>query len=143
LFSNPDDDALRTLLEGARRVAIVGLSPKPWRDSNGVARYLLERGYDVFPVYPREEEILGRRVQRSVGEIAGGVDLVNVFRRAEFLPGVVDDALAARAPAIWFQIDCVNQEAARRAAEAGMTVVMDRCIRVDHGRLFGRNWARS
>jgi uncharacterized protein len=143
LFSNPDDDALRTLLERARRVAIVGLSPKPWRDSNGVARYLLERGYDVFPVYPREEEILGRRVQRSVGEIAGGVDLVNVFRRAEFLPGVVDDALAARAPAIWFQIDCVNQEAARRAAEAGMTVVMDRCIRVDHGRLFGRNWARS
>ena len=139
MFSNPDDDSIRRLLEGARRIAIVGLSPKPWRDSNGIARYLLERGYEVFPVYPREDEILGRRVYRAVADIPGGVDLVDVFRRGEFLPDVVDDAIAARAPALWFQIDCVNEHAARRAAEAGMTVVMDRCIRVDHGRLIGRN----
>jgi predicted CoA-binding protein len=143
LFSNPDDGALRLLLEGARRVAVVGLSPKPWRDSNGVARYLVERGYDVFPVYPREDEILGRKVHRTVADIPGGVDLVNVFRRGEFLPAVVEDAIAAKAPALWFQIDCVNEDAARRAAGSGMTVVMDRCIRVDHGRLFGRNWQRS
>jgi uncharacterized protein len=138
LFSNPTDDALRRLLERTRRIAVVGLSPKPWRDSNGVARYLLERGYDVVPVYPREEEILGQKVHRTVAEIAGGVDLVNVFRRSEFLPGVVEDALAAGAPAVWFQIDCVNEDAARRAGDAGMSVVMDRCIRVDHARLFGR-----
>jgi uncharacterized protein len=143
LFSNPDDESLRRLLEGARRVAVVGLSPKPWRDSNGVARYLVERGYDVVPVYPREDEILGRRVHRTVAEIPGGVDLVNVFRRGEFLPAVVEDSIAARAPAVWFQIDCVDEAAARRAAESGMTVVMDRCIRVDHGRLFGRNWPKS
>jgi len=143
LFSNPDDAALRRLVEGVRRVAVVGLSPKPWRDSNGVARYLLERGYEVFPVYPREKEILGREVYRSVADIPGGVDLVNVFRRGEFLPAVVEDALAARASAVWFQIDCVNEDAARRAAEGGMTVVMDRCIRVDHVRLFGRSWQGS
>jgi len=143
LFSNPDDAGLRHLLEGARRIAVVGLSPKPWRDSNGIARYLLERGYEVFPVYPREDEILGQRVHRAVADIPGGVDLVNVFWRGEFLPATVDDALAARAPAVWFQIDCVNEDAARRAAEGGMTVVMDRCIRVDHVRLFGRSWQRS
>ena len=143
MFSNPDDAALRRLVEGVRRVAVVGLSPKPWRDSNGVARYLLERGYEVFPVYPREKEILGREVYRSVADIPGGVDLVNVFRRGEFLPAVVEDALAARASAVWFQIDCVNEDAARRAAEGGMTVVMDRCIRVDHVRLFGRSWQGS
>ncbi len=139
MFNNPTDDTLRPLLEKARRIAIVGLSPKPWRDSNGVGRYLLERGYDIVPVYPREEEILGQRVYRGVAEIAGDVDLVNVFRRGEFLAGVVEDALAAHAPAIWFQIDCVNEAAAHRAAEAGMTVIMDRCIRVDHARLFGRS----
>jgi predicted CoA-binding protein len=138
LFSNPDDETLRALLETSRRIAIVGLSPKPWRDSNGIGRFLMERGYDVFPVYPRETEILGRRVYRSVAEIPDGVDLVDVFRRGEFLPGVVEDALAARAPAVWFQLGCVNEAAARRAAEAGMTVVMDRCIRVDLGRLFRR-----
>jgi predicted CoA-binding protein len=143
LFNNPDDDALRSLLEGARRIAVVGLSPKPWRDSNGVARYLIERGYEVFPVYPREEEILGRKVRRTVAEIPGGVDLVNVFRRGEFLPAVAEDAIAARAPAIWFQIDCVSEAAAQRAAASGMTVVMDRCIRVDHSRLFGRTWRRT
>jgi uncharacterized protein len=138
LFSNPDDDALRALLERARRVAIVGLSPKPWRDSNGIGRFLLDRGYDVLPVYPRETEILGLKVYRTVAEIPGRVDLVDVFRRGEFLPAVVEDALAARAPAVWFQLGCVNDSAALRAAEAGMTVVMDRCIRVDHGRLFRR-----
>jgi uncharacterized protein len=143
LFSNPTDDVLRALLEKTRRIAVVGLSPKPWRDSNGVARYLLERGYDIFPVYPREDEILGQRVHRTVAEIAGGVDLVNVFRRGEFLSEVVEDALAAHAPAAWFQIDCVNEDAAGRAAGAGMTVVMDRCLRVDHARLFGRTWQKS
>jgi predicted CoA-binding protein len=143
LFSNPGDEEIRRLLETARRIAVVGLSPKPWRDSNGIARFLMERGYEVVPVYPREEEILGQKVYRRVQDIPGGVDLVDVFRRSEGLPGVVDDALAARAPAIWFQLACVHEEAAERAVQAGIVVVMDRCIRVDHTLNFGRDWRRS
>ena len=140
MFSNPGEAALRALLEQARRIAVVGLSPKPHRDSNRIGRYLLERGYDVIPIYPREEEILGRRVFRRVRDFPGGVDLVDVFRRSEELAHVVDDALAAKAPALWFQLDCVDEAAARRATDAGATVVMDRCIMVDHAAFLGRAW---
>ena len=122
---------------------MVGLSPKPHRDSHRIARYLLERGYDVIPVYPREETILGRKVYRRVQDIPGGVDLVDVFRRSEELAGVFEDARAARAPAIWTQLGCVDEEAARRATAAGVTVVMDRCVMVDHGLLLGRDWRLS
>ena len=137
---NPDDDVIRRLLERVRRIAVVGLSPKPHRDSNRVARYLIDRGYTVIPVYPREERILGQPVYRKVQDIPGGVDLVDVFRRREELPGVFDDALRAKAPAIWLQLDCVDENGARRARQAGATVVMDRCLMVDHARLLGRNW---
>ena len=137
---NPDDGRIRALLETARRIAVVGLSPKPHRDSNRVARYLLERGYMVIPVYPREQTILGQRVCRRIQDIPGGVDLVDVFRRSEALADVVEDAIAAKAPALWFQLDCVHEVAAARAVAAGVTVVMDRCIMVDHGALLGRGW---
>jgi predicted CoA-binding protein len=137
-FHNPDDGALRALLASARRIAVVGLSPKPHRDSNRIGRYLLDRGYDVIPVYPREERILGREVYRRVQDVPGGVDLVDVFRRSEELPNVVLDAIAGKAPAVWFQIGCVHEDAARRARAAGITVVMDRCVMVDHARLIGR-----
>ena len=95
-FQNPDDDAIRRLLERVRRIAVVGLSPKPHRDSHRVARYLLERGYEIVPVYPREEQILGQKVYRRVQDVPGPVDLVDVFRRSEELPEAIDDALAAR-----------------------------------------------
>jgi predicted CoA-binding protein len=140
LSSEPAEQDIRRLLETVRRIAVVGLSPKPHRDSHRVALYLQDRGYEVVPVYPREETILGARVYRRVQDIPGGVDLVDVFRRSEELPGAVDDALAARAPALWFQLDCVHEEAAARAAAAGMTVVMDRCLMVEHARLLGRAW---
>ena len=143
MWSSADEAGLRGLLEGARRIAVVGLSPKPHRDSNLIGRYLLERGYVVIPVYPREERVLGQPVYRRVQDIPGGVDLVDVFRRSQELPGVVEDALAARAPALWFQLGCVHEQAARRARDAGAVVVMDRCIMVDHARLLGRDWRRS
>jgi predicted CoA-binding protein len=136
-FGNPDDEAIARLLEGSRRIAVVGLSPKPHRDSNRIARYLIGHGYDVVPVYPREETILGRTVYRSVEEIPGTVDLVDVFRRSSELPAVVLDGLKAGAKAFWFQLDCVSEEAAAKARSAGATVVMDRCIMVDHGRILG------
>jgi predicted CoA-binding protein len=125
LFSNPGPSEIKALLERTRRVAVVGLSPKPHRDSNRIARYLLERGYDVIPVYPREDEIL---------------DLVDVFRRSEQLGAVTEDAIAAKAPALWFQFECVDEAAAQRAQQAGLSVVMDRCIMVDHAALLGRSW---
>jgi uncharacterized protein len=137
---NPSEDEVRRLLDRVRRIAVVGLSPKPHRDSHHVARYLLDRGYTVIPIYPREEKILGQVVYRRVQDVPGGVDLVDVFRRREELPRVFDDALAARAPAIWLQLDCIDEEGARRATKEGMTVVMDRCLAVDHAQLLGRNW---
>jgi len=142
-FENPDDVALHRLLETTRRIAVVGLSPKPHRDSNRIARYLLDRGYEVVPVYPREETILGQRVYRRLQDVPGRLDLVDVFRRREELAGVVDDALAARAPALWFQLGCVDEESARRAVAGGAMVVMDRCIMVEHAALLGRNWRVS
>jgi len=139
-FQNPDDATVHRLLETARRIAIVGLSPKPHRDSNRIGRYLLERGYEVVPVYPREETILGQKAYRRLQDVPGRVDLVDVFRRSDELAGVVEDALSARAPAVWFQLGCLNEDAAQRAAAAGATVVMDRCIMVEHAALLGRNW---
>lgn len=136
LFPNPDDEAIRRLLEKVRRIAVVGLSPKPHRDSHRVARYLLESGYEIVPVYPREEQILGQKVYRRVQDIAGAVDLVDVFRRSEELPEVIDDALAARAGALWLQLGCIDESGARRAQDAGLTVVMDRCLMVEHARLL-------
>jgi predicted CoA-binding protein len=136
LFPNPDDEAIRRLLEKVRRIAVVGLSPKPHRDSHRVARYLLESGYEIVPVYPREEQILGQRVYRRVQDVPGAVDLVDVFRRSEELPEVIDDALAARAGALWLQLGCIDESGARRARDAGLTVVMDRCLMVEHARLL-------
>jgi predicted CoA-binding protein len=137
-FRNPDDGAIRNLLESVRRIAVVGLSPKPHRASNRIAVYLLEHGYKVVPVYPREDEILGQKVYRRVREIPGPVDLVDVFRRSEELPGVFDDVLAAGARAVWTQLGCINDEGAHRAQAAGLTVVMNRCVMVEHARLVGR-----
>jgi predicted CoA-binding protein len=136
-FSNPDEAVIRTLLETAKRIAVVGLSPKTHRVSNRIGVYLLEQGYEVIPVYPRGEEILGQRVYRRVQDVPGPLDLVNVFRRSEDLPAVFDDFLASDAPAVWTQLGCVDPDGARRAKGAGRTVVMDRCIMVDHSRLLG------
>lgn len=142
-FRNPDDEVIRRLLETVRRIAVVGLSPKAHRDSNRIGRYLLERGYEVVPVYPRGETILDQTVYRRVQDIPGGVDLVDVFRRSDQLGAVIEDALAARAPALWLQLDCIDYAGARRAQAAGALVVMDRCIMVDHARLLGRGSRRS
>lgn len=138
-FTNPDEAAIRNLLEGVRRVVVVGLSPKPHRDSHRIARYLQGQGYEVVPVYPREDRILGQKVYRRVQDVPAPIDLVNVFRRSEDLPAVFDDVLASDATAVWTQLGCVDEDAARRAREAGLTVVMNRCVMVDHAGLLGRD----
>ncbi len=136
---NPGDQEVRALLERVKRIAVVGLSPKAHRDSHRVSAYMQRAGYEIVPIYPRESEILGARVYRSVSEIEGPVDLVNVFRRAEELPEVAADILNSprpNAPPVWFQLDCVNEEAIRALVEAGRKVVYDRCIMVEHRRLL-------
>ena len=139
LPDNPDDSELRSLLRRVRRIAVVGLSPKPHRDSHRVSAYMQRAGYEVIPVYPREEVILGARVYRSVGEIDTPVDLVNVFRRSEELPKVAAEILSsgsANAPAVWFQLDCVHEGAIRELEAAGRMVIYDRCLMVEHARLM-------
>lgn len=143
VFRNPDDAVIRNLLESARRIAVVGLSPKPDRDSHRVAQYFQSRGYEIVPVYPRGDEILGQRVYRRVQDIPGEIDIVDVFRRSEDLPEVTDDALAGHARALWFQLGCVHEDAAERAHAAGLTVVMDRCTKIEHARLLGLGWKRA
>jgi predicted CoA-binding protein len=97
-----------------------------------------QRGYEIVPVYPRGDEILGERAYPSLLDVPGKVDLVNVFRQPAALAGVVEDALAIGAPALWFQLGCVDEAAAHRARDAGLSVVMDRCLMVDHMAYLGR-----
>ena len=140
-MNNPTDDEIRALLQRVRRIAVVGLSPKAHRDSHRVSAYMQRAGYEIVPVYPKEETILGARVYRSVREIDAPVDMVNVFRRSEELPDVAADILSSphsNSPAVWFQLDCVHEGAIGDLVKAGRTVVYDRCLMVEHARLIGR-----
>jgi uncharacterized protein len=133
-----DEAGIRVLLGTTRRIAVVGASPDAARASNRVMAYLLSRGYACVPVNPHAREVLGARcfptLEAAAGE-AGPLDMVNVFRRAEHTPAIARSAVAIGARALWLQVGIVSWEAARVAAAAGLQVVMDRCIAVDHRRL--------
>lgn len=131
-FRNPEVDAIRALLQRVETVAVVGLSPKPERPSFGVARALQRFGYRIVPVRPATTSVLGETCYAHLRDIPFPVDLVNVFRAPEFVPAVVEEAIAIGAPALWLQDGVVHEEAARRAQAAGLTVVMDRCIYRDY-----------
>lgn len=138
-----DDVGLRDLLASSRRVAVLGIKTEAQAGQPAfeVPRYLATQGYEVIPVpvyYPEVESILGRPVYRRLQDIPGGVDLVDVFRRPADIPAHLDDLLAARPRAVWFQLGIRNDEAARRLAEAGIQVVQDRCTLIEHRRLVGR-----
>jgi predicted CoA-binding protein len=128
------DETIRRILRECSRIAVVGLSDKPWRPSHRVARYLLEHGYDVIPVNPQAHEILGRRCYPALIAVPGPVDLVDIFRRAEHIPGIVDEAIRIGARAVWMQSGLADEASAERARRAGLWVVMDRCIMIEHGR---------
>ncbi|RMG47129.1 MAG: CoA-binding protein [Acidobacteria bacterium] len=135
----PEDRELRRILADARVVAVVGCSRNPSRDSHIVARYLIETGYEVIPVNPMAEgRILGRPVSRSLEEIEGPIDIVDVFRPASEAPAVAEAAVRAGARVLWLQLGIRSREAAEIAAAAGLAVVQDRCIMREHRRLFGR-----
>jgi predicted CoA-binding protein len=116
----------------AKTVAIVGLSSKPESASYEVGEYLQRHGYRIIPVNPKEQEVLGERAYPSLRDVPVPVDVVDVFRRAEAVPGIVEDAKAIGAPFLWLQLGIVNEEAAREAEAAGMTVVMDHCMHIEH-----------
>ncbi len=135
----PSDATLRSILNQARTIAVVGLSSKPHRDSYGVARYLQDRGYRVVPVNPNETEVLGETAYPSVLDVPTDVaiDIVDVFRKAEETPSVAEQAVSSGARVLWLQEGIVNDEARRIAEEGGLTVVMDLCIRTTTARLEG------
>ena len=113
-------------------IAVVGLSSRPESPSYEVAQYLQEQGYRVIPINPRETEVLGERAYPSLREAPPGIDVVDVFRRPDAAPAIVEDAIAIGARVLWLQLGVVNEEAAARAESAGMTVVMDRCMHIEH-----------
>jgi predicted CoA-binding protein len=130
----PTDDEIRSLLVRARRIAVVGLSTDESRASYGVSAYMQREGYEILPVNPKHvgQMILGQPVVAKVTDLEGPIDIVNIFRRSIDVQRPVDEAIAAGAGAIWMQLGIRNDEAARKAIDAGLFVVMDRCISVAH-----------
>ena len=133
-----DPLTIQRVIHSARTIAIVGLSSNHLRASYFVGFYLKRHGYRVIPVNPRETEVLGEKSYPSLVDVPGHVDIVNVFRAPDALPGIARDAVAIGAGAVWCQFTVINEEGARIAATGGLSVVMDRCIKVEHARYVGR-----
>lgn len=131
-FLNPPGEDIKRLLKTAKVMAVVGLSPKADRPSNGVARAMQRFGYKIVPVNPGQAELLGEKVYPDLLHVPGPVDIVDVFRSPEYVDEIVDQCIARKFPALWLQEGVVNEKAAERARTAGILVVMDRCIFKDH-----------
>ena len=128
---------LRRILNDYKRVAMVGLSDDWSRPSNFAAKYLLDHGFEVIPVNPKYSEILGQKCYADLREIPTPVDIVDLFQRVERIPPFVDQAIEIGARVVWMQLGIVHEEAAQKARDAGLEVVMDRCMKIEYARLFG------
>ncbi|HSW52920.1 MAG TPA: CoA-binding protein [Sulfuricaulis sp.] len=137
IFQNPPDEEIRELLRRVRTIAVVGLSPRTNRPSHGVAAQMQRFGYRIIPVRPAVDAVLGEQAYASLREVPDRFDLVDVFRAPEYVDRIVEECIALGAPAIWLQEGVVNIPAAERARQAGLTVVMDRCVYREYLRLFG------
>lgn len=135
-FRNPPDALIRDILSRPQRIAIVGCSPDLNRDSSRIARLLMQKGHTVIPINPAAETILGQTCYASLHEVPGPVDMVDIFRRADVVGPIVDEAIAIGARVVWMQLRVVNHTAAARARAAGLTVIMDRCPAIEYERLF-------
>jgi predicted CoA-binding protein len=133
-----DPVLIRQLLGSARTIAIVGLSNNPLRPSHFVGFYLLRHGYRVIPVNPRETVVLGQRAAPTLADIGESVDIVDVFREPSVVPALAAEAAAIGAAALWLQFGVIHDAGAAQAREAGLAVVMDRCLKIEHARYFGR-----
>jgi len=127
---------IRKVLRNSKTIAVVGLSPKPHRPSHQVASYLMEVGYTIIPVNPGQNTILGRTCYPNLRAIPTPVDMVDIFRRQEAVLPIVEDAISIGAQFIWMQEGIINKEAAAKAESAGLTVIMDRCTKIDHMNLL-------
>jgi predicted CoA-binding protein len=136
VFVNPPDAAIRACLERAKTIAVVGLSPRPDRPSHRIARRLQQWGYRIIPVRPAVTEVLGEKAYARLSEVPDRIDLVDIFRAAKQIGPIVEHCIALRMPALWIQQGIVNEAAAARARDAGLFVVMDRCIAVEYRRLM-------
>ena len=134
----PTSKEVEEILAESKTIAVVGLSPKEERDSNRVTKYMIEAGYEIIPVNPVCDEILGLKSYPSLSEVPVKIDIVDIFRKLDAVPGIVDEAISINAKTIWMQDNIVHNGAAKIAKEAGLKVVMNKCIMVEH-----RNWLSS
>ena len=135
-FATTAADRLR-ILDRYRNIAMVGLSSNPFRPSHFAAIYLISEGYNVIPIKPRESEVLGRKSYPTISAAPGPIEVVNIFREPAAVPALVDEAIAAKAKVVWMQLGVIHDAAAERARAAGLEVVMDRCMKIEHARFFG------
>jgi uncharacterized protein len=136
MASFPRPDPITDLLEHTKTIAVVGLSNDPWRASHGVSAYMQSHGYRIIPVNPHIESCLGEKSYPSLLEVPEKIDVVNVFRRPEFVEEIVDQAIQLKVSAVWMQEDVIHEKAAEKARQAGIFVVMDRCILKEHRARF-------
>ncbi len=136
MASQPQSDPIADLLRRSKTIAVVGLSSNPLRPSHGVSAYMQTHGYRIIPVNPNIANCLGQKAYRSLLEIPQKIDIVNIFRRSEFVEEVVDQAIQLKVPVVWMQEDVINEKAAEKARKAGIFVVMDRCILKEHRARF-------
>ncbi|HKB13811.1 MAG TPA: CoA-binding protein [Vicinamibacterales bacterium] len=133
-----DPLTIQRVIHNAKTIAIVGLSKNQMRASNFVGFYLRRHGYRVIPVNPRESDVLGEKSYKTLTDVPGRIDVVNVFRAPDALPAIAEEAVAIGASTLWCQFTVVNEEGGRIAERAGLSVVMDRCLKVEHARYVGR-----
>jgi hypothetical protein len=137
MSSSPQADAIADLLKRSKTIAVVGLSNSPLRPSHGVSAYMQTQGYRIIPVNPEIKGALGERAYASLLDVPEKIDIVDIFRRPEFVEEVVDQAIKLKVPAIWMQEEVINEHAAEKARKAGIFVIMDRCILKEHKARFG------
>ncbi len=134
---NSNKEEIKEIFEQTKTIALIGCSPDATKDSNKVAKYLIEHGFTVYPVYPKNDEILGQKVYRSLSDIPYQVDMVDIFRKPEVIASVVDEAIAKDGvKCIWTQVGLVNNTAAKKAEQYGIKVVQNHCTKIEHKDLF-------
>jgi len=131
-----DENEIALILKNSKTIAVVGASPKPWRDSGSIGQYLIHKGYEVFPVNPKYEEVLGKKCYPDLKSVPKEIDIVDIFRNPDEVEQIIDEAIAVKAKTVWMQLGVVNEKASSKAEKAGLQVVMDHCIAVEHSRLI-------
>ncbi len=132
---NATSEEIAQILKTAKVIVVVGLSPRPDRPSHGVTVYMMDQGYEIIPVNPGQTEILGKKSYKSLAEVPGPIDIVNIFREPSAVPEIVDQAIAKKAKVIWMQEGIVHNQAAAKAKAAGLQVIQNKCIYKEHARL--------